>query len=448
MKKIKQIFHFQPFSPKQRKVLNWWCLDSPVKDYDGIIADGAIRSGKTLSMSLSFALWAMSTFNGQNFGMCGKTIGSFRRNVLFWLKQMLKSRGYTVIDHRADNLVVVSRGDVENYFYIFGGKDERSQDLIQGITLAGVFFDEVALMPESFVNQATGRCSVDGSKFWFNCNPDGPEHWFKKNWIDKAIGYLGKQKVKEIREEAGKENKPDGLKKLLYLHFTMDDNLSLSEEIKARYRAMYNGVFYRRYILGEWCLAEGLIYQFDKALHMVSEFPDEGDWYISCDYGTLNPFSAGLWCVNNGRAVRVAEYYYSGRKTQQQLTDEDYYAAIEKLAGKRTIHSVVVDPSAASFIACIRQHGRFAVRKAKNDVLPGIRLTSAMLQTGVIKIGSSCADAIREFGLYRWEEKGEVDKPIKENDHAMDDIRYFCSTIMRRDREARRLLGGICDEDD
>ena len=164
-----QTFHFSPFSRKQKQVLTWWCKDSPVHDKDGIIADGAIRSGKTVSMSLSFAMWAMSTFNGQNFAMCGKTIGSFRRNVLFWLKLMLKSRGYSVIDRRADNLIIIRKGDTENYFYIFGGKDERSQDLIQGITLAGVFFDEVALMPESFVNQATGRCSVEGSKFWFNC---------------------------------------------------------------------------------------------------------------------------------------------------------------------------------------------------------------------------------------------------------------------------------------
>ena len=184
-KNRKAVFKFRPFSKKQRKVLNWWCQDSPVKDRDGIIADGAIRSGKTVSMSLSYVMWAMSTFQEQNFGMCGKTIGSFRRNVLFWLKLMLHTRGYQVTDHRADNMLVIRRGNVENYFYIFGGKDERSQDLIQGITLAGCFFDEVALMPQSFVNQATGRCSVDGSKFWFNCNPDGPYHWFKTDWIDK-----------------------------------------------------------------------------------------------------------------------------------------------------------------------------------------------------------------------------------------------------------------------
>ena len=143
----KQGFEFKPFSRKQKQVLTWWCPSSPVKDKDGIIADGAIRSGKTLCMSLSYVLWAMESFNQQNFGMAGKTIGSFRRNVLFWLKLMLKSRGYSVVDHRSDNLIVVSKGDVQNFFYIFGGKDERSQDLIQGITLAGMFFDEVALQP-------------------------------------------------------------------------------------------------------------------------------------------------------------------------------------------------------------------------------------------------------------------------------------------------------------
>lgn len=416
-------FRFQPFSRKQKQILTWWLPESGVSDAEGIIADGAIRSGKTVCMALAFVQWSMQNFKDQNFAMCGKTVGSFRRNVLSVMKQMMVSRGYEFSDRRSDNLLVITRNGVTNYYYIFGGKDEGSQDLIQGITLAGLLLDEVALMPESFVNQATGRCSVDGSKFWFNCNPEGPEHWFKKQWIDR-------------QDE----------KSLLHLHFTMEDNLSLSERIKARYRGMYSGIFYRRYILGEWCLAEGLIYEFDRDAHTVTELPTSGEWYISCDYGTLNPFSMGLWCVNDGQAVRVAEYYYSGRGSSKQKTDEEYYQELEKLAGNRAIHSVVVDPSAASFIACIRRHGRFSVRKARNEVLPGIRLTAAMLQAGVIKIGASCSDAIREFGLYRWEEKGEVDKPIKENDHAMDDIRYFCATIMRRNREAKRLLGGLCDD--
>lgn len=417
-------FRFQPFSRKQKQILTWWLPESGVSDADGIIADGAIRSGKTVCMSLAFVQWSMHSFNGQNFGMCGKTVGSFRRNVLSVLKQMLPARGYTIRDRRTDNLVVISRGSTENYYYIFGGKDEGSQDLVQGITLAGILLDEIALMPESFVNQATGRCSVDGSKFWCNCNPAGPEHWFKKQWID----------------ERQKRN-------LLYLHFTMEDNLSLSEQIRARYRAMYTGIFYRRYILGQWCLAEGLVYEFDPEKHVTDDLPEWGEWYISCDYGTLNPFSAGLWCVRDGVAVRVSEFYHSGREKQHQLTDEEYYREIEKLAGDRDIRHVVVDPSAASFITCIRSHGRFSVRKAKNDVMHGIRLTAMMLQAGVIKIGADCKDAIREFGLYHWDDKGEVDKPVKENDHAMDDIRYFCATIMRRNRQARQIIGGICDEE-
>ena len=417
-------FRFQPFSRKQKQILTWWLPESGVSDADGIIADGAIRSGKTVCMSLAFIQWSMHSFSGQNFGMCGKTVGSFRRNVLSVLKQMLPARGYTIRDRRTDNLVVISRGSTENYYYIFGGKDEGSQDLVQGITLAGILLDEIALMPESFVNQATGRCSVDGSKFWCNCNPAGPEHWFKKQWID----------------ERQKRN-------LLYLHFTMEDNLSLSEQIRARYRAMYTGIFYRRYILGQWCLAEGLVYEFDPEKHVTDDLPEWGEWYISCDYGTLNPFSAGLWCVRDGVAVRVSEFYHSGREKQHQLTDEEYYREIEKLAGDRDIRHVVVDPSAASFITCIRSHGRFSVRKAKNDVMYAIRLTAMMLQAGVIKIGSDCKDAIREFGLYHWDDKGEVDKPVKENDHAMDDIRYFCATVMRRNRQARQIIGGICDEE-
>ena len=420
----KSYFKWGALSSRQKKVLCWWHKDSPYASYNGIIADGAIRSGKTVSMAFSFVVWAMSSYDRYNFAMCGKTIASLRRNVLGTLKNQLRARGYTATERRADNLLIVTKGRVANSFYIFGGKDESSQDLIQGITLAGVLFDEVALMPESFVNQATARCSVEGSKFWFNCNPGSVTHWFYTGWVLKCKR-----------------------RKLLYLHFTMEDNLTLSEETKARYRAQYSGVFYRRYILGEWCVAEGLIYEFDKTLHTVSQLPTRGDWYISCDYGTLNPFSAGLWCVNEGRAVRVAEYYYSGRDKKRQMTDEEYYEKLEELAGERVIHNVVVDPSAASFIACIRRHGRFSVRKARNDVLPGIRLTAAMLQAGVIRIGAGCTDAIREFGLYRWEEKGEVDKPIKENDHAMDDIRYFCTTIMRRNRDARKILGGICDEE-
>lgn len=444
-----QTFTFQPFSPRQKKILTWWLPNSPVKDYDGIIADGAIRSGKTVCMSLSFVFWAMSTFNGQNFAMCGKTIGSFRRNVLFWLKLMLKSRGYRVADHRADNLVEISRGQVTNYFYIFGGKDERSQDLIQGITLAGLFCDEVALMPESFVNQATGRCSVDGSKYWFNCNPDGPYHWFKVNWIDKAIGYLGKKKAAKLREEAAKTGAELELKKLLYVHFTMDDNLSLTGEIKARYRSMYTGVFFKRYIMGLWAMAEGIIYDmFDPARNTVDTEALEascqektgGDFwtderYVSCDYGTQNPTAFLLW--NKGADKRWycrREYYYSGRDKGRQKTDKEFSDDLTAWLGGIAIRSVILDPAAASFKAQLEKDG-YKVKKAKNDVLDGIRFVATLLLQGTILIDSSCENLIKEFASYIWDakagERGE-DKPVKEHDHALDALRYFCMTIIRK----------------
>lgn len=407
------IFKFKPFSNKQLKVLTWWMPNSPVHDKDGIIADGAIRSGKTLSMSLSFVIWAMTSFTEQNFGMCGKTIGSFRRNVLFWLKLMLRSRGYGVADHRADNLVVVTKGEVTNYFYIFGGKDERSQDLIQGITLAGCFFDEVALMPESFVNQATGRCSVDGSKFWFNCNPDGPYHWFKVNWIDKIIE-----------------------KNLLYLHFTMEDNLSLSEKIKARYRAMYSGVFYQRYILGLWVVAEGVIYDmFDIVRHTVKKIVDliTDTYYVSIDYGTQNATVFLLWCKDiHGKWICIKEYYYSGRDETEQKTDGEYADDLKVFLGNIKPKAVIVDPSAASFIAELRKRG-YHIKKAKNDVLDGIRFVATLLNQELIAFSEECKNTILEFNSYIWDakacERGE-DKPIKQHDHAMDAVRYFCYTII------------------
>lgn len=414
LKKIKAaIFKFSPFSRKQKKVLTWWHKDSPVKDKDGIIADGSIRSGKTLSMSLSFIMWAMESFDSQNFGMCGKTIGSFRRNVLFWLKLMLKARGYAVKDQRADNLLIISKGNKINYFYIFGGKDERSQDLIQGITLAGVFFDEAALMPESFVNQATGRCSVAGSKYWFNCNPEGPYHWFKVNWIDK---------VKE--------------KNLIHLHFTMDDNLSLEESVKERYKRMYAGIFYKRYILGLWVLAEGIIYDmFDPDKHAVKTVERAyTKYYVSVDYGTQNPTTFGLWGLCDEVWYKVKEYHYDGRKSSRQKTDEQYCQDMKEFVGDLKIVKIIVDPSAKSFITALKQHG-FSVKEAKNDVLDGIRNLANALVNNLIKYNDCCTETFREFSSYMWDAKatdrGE-DKPVKKNDHQLDADRYFVNTVLIR----------------
>ena len=388
-------------SEKQKKILAF-----PYSNYDAIICDGAVRSGKTSIMMVAFIDWAMREFSGQRFGICGKTVDSATKNIVVpYISMSYAKQRYTLRWRRSDKLLEVKRGAVTNWFEVFGGKDESSQDLIQGRTFAGVLLDEVVLMPQSFVNQALARCSVDGARVWFSCNPGSPQHWFYNEWI-----------------------KHNAERNALYLHFSMTDNPSLSEKTLERYRSQYSGVFYDRYILGKWVLAEGLIYPMFGQGNITDEIPKHGDYYISCDYGTLNPFSAGLWCVTDKKAVRIREYYYSGRDTQSSKTDEEYYTELEKLAGDLPIENVIVDPSAASFIETIRRHGRFSVRKAKNDVLDGIRLTATLLKNGVIQINSSCKDAIREFGLYIWDEEATEDKPKKENDHAMDDIRYFCST--------------------
>ena len=415
-------FRFKPFSRKQKQIFTWWMDASPVHEADGLIADGAIRSGKTLCMALSFVMWSMERFNGQSFGMCGKTIGSFRRNVLSVLKQVLPGRGYRYQDRRADNLLIITRGGARNEYYIFGGKDESSQDLIQGITLAGVFLDEVALMPESFVNQATSRCSVEGSKLWFNCNPAGSAHWFKKGWIDHCTD-----------------------RNLVHLHFTMDDNLSLTAQVKERYRRMYAGVFYKRFILGEWKATDGLIYDmFRPEVNAPGQMPvTEGSYYVSCDYGTQNPTCFLLWQkeLAGTRWCCLREYYFSGREAQQsgqgfQKTDGELADDLQRWLGGIRPRSVVVDPSAASFIAELRKRA-LSVQKADNAVLDGIRSVGTLLREGKLLFASGCERTLEEFTQYVWDSKaadrGE-DKPVKEHDHAMDAVRYFVSTVLVRGR--------------
>lgn len=392
-------------SEKQQKIMAF-----PYSKYDALICDGAVRSGKTSIMMWSFVRWAMESFNGQRFGVCGRTVDSCTKNIIVPFTAMgLAKEKYLIRWRRGDKVMEVRRGSVTNYFEVFGGKDEASYTLIQGRTLAGVLLDEVVLMPRSFVEQALTRCSVDGAKLWFSCNPGSPQHWFYTEWIQ--------------RHEA---------RNTLYLHFEMTDNPGLSQKTLERYQAMFSGVFYDRYIRGLWVLAEGLIYPMFGEGCLVDNPPQGGRYYISCDYGTLNPFSAGLWCWDGKTATRVAEYYYSGRQEQRHKTDEDYYTALEQLAGDKPVQAVIVDPSAASFIEVIRRHKRFPVRKAKNDVLAGINTTARFLQDGTIKIYRSCSACIREFGLYRWDEKTETDRPVKENDHAMDDIRYFAYTVLRQ----------------
>ena len=313
--------NYTAFSSKQRTCINWWMPGKETARYEALVCDGAVRSGKTLAMGLGFFLWAMLSFHKQRFGICGKTIQSLRRNVLAEILPRLSQMGMTWKEKRSENLLTVTFHGRENRFYIFGGRDESSASLIQGITFAGILLDEVALMPQSFVEQACARCSVTGSRLWFNCNPAGPTHWFYRSWI----------------QEAGKRN-------CLRLHFTMEDNPSLSTEIRQRYERLYTGVFYRRYILGQWAQAEGRVYDFFDA-GMVKPAPVEGyrKWYVSCDYGTVNPTSMGLWGLKDGVWYRVKEFYFNSRQAQRQMTDEEYALELKTLTGDRTVEAVIVD---------------------------------------------------------------------------------------------------------
>lgn len=393
-------------SPKQRKVLTWW--QNP--DWEALICDGAVRSGKTFAMGLSFFLWAEREFQGKQFGLCGKTIGSLRRNLLADLIPYLRRMGMTVRERRSENLLMVRYRGHENRFLLFGGRDESSAALIQGSTLAGVLLDEAALMPRSFVEQAIARCSVPGSRLWFNCNPEGPQHWFYREWVLKA-----------------KE------RKALRLHFTMADNPSLTPRIRARYERAYSGVFYRRFVLGEWTAAQGLVYDFFEPARDAAEAPEGGfdRWRISVDYGTTNPASFGLWGEQDGVWYRVKEYYYDSRREGQQKTDAEYADALERLAGERSIERVIADPSAASFIEVLRRRG-FRVVRADNAVADGIRVTADLLRSGRVRICQSCGDCLREMALYCWEEGR--DAPRKEHDHAMDELRYFAMDLARERR--------------
>ena len=399
---------YQAFSKKQKTVLSWWLPGSVHHEKEAIVCDGAVRSGKTLCMGLSFFLWAMTCFDGMRFGVCGKTIASLRRNVLSEILPRLAGMGATWKEKRTENLVTVTFGGHRNQFYIFGGRDESSASLIQGITFAGVLLDEVALMPKSFVEQACARCSVAGSRLWFNCNPAGPSHWFYKDWI----------------LESERRN-------CLRLHFTMEDNPALTDAIRARYERLYSGVFYRRFVLGQWAQAEGRVYDFFEP-DMVQPVPAGTfeKWYISCDYGTINPTSMGLWGLQKGVWYRVKEFYFDSRAKQRQMTDEEYALALEKLAGDRPITAVVADPSAASFMETLRRHG-WVVKKAENEVLSGIRLTADYLKSGKIVICEGCKDLLREMDEYVWDlDSPSKDRVKKEHDHAMDEMRYFAATVL------------------
>ena len=400
---------FERISEKQLEIFRF--IREP---YTALICDGAVRTGKTVLMTAAFLEWSMHAFSGMRFAVCGKTVRSAERNIIEPLLALSSvAKKYRLRYSRSLSLLTAELGGRKNFYYVFGGRDESSYMLIQGMTLAGILLDETALMPRSFVEQAVTRTlSVDGAKLWFNCNPASPSHWFYREWILKA-------------EERGAKR----------LHFLLEDNPGLSEKAIERAKASFSGVFYDRYILGKWVAAEGLVYP--RAADGEGIVPNEPRDYtrfaVSVDYGTLNPCSMGLWGYCGGVWYRFAEYYHSGRESHEQLTDEEYCDALEALAGGRPLEAVVADPSASSFLTALRRRGKYRVRPADNAVLAGIRDVAAALHEGRIAVCESCEAALREFSLYRWDTESGEDRPVKENDHAMDEIRYFVRTMLRGD---------------
>jgi PBSX family phage terminase large subunit len=399
-------FRFSPFSKKALKLLTWWRPDSPYKDYFGIIAEGSIRSTKTVTMIISFTTWAMENFNGLEFGLAGKTIGSFKRNVLTPMKRILPLLGYDL--KVVKDYVIISKNGVSNTFHIFGGKDEASQDLIQGMTLMGMLFDEVALMPASFIDQAVARCDSIESKVFFNCNPGSPYHHFKVEHLDKA-----------------------GEKKYLILHFTMEDNLSMNEEVRERYKRQYKGVFFQRMILGLWVMAEGRIYDmWDEDKHIVPTVDRlYTEYQIAIDHGVSTSATTFLLFGKIGTEwYLVKEYYYSGAEAKVQKTDVQYMADLTAFIGNIRYTRIIVDPAAAAFIVLLKQNGFRNVTLAKKDVADGIQAVANTLFEGKLFVNDCCENTIKEFSVYSWDikagQKG-IERPLKMNDHCMDALRYF-----------------------
>lgn len=382
------------------------------------VAEGAVRAGKTIDNVAAFAYQLEMGTPDRIHLATGSTVANAKLNIGdcngFGLEYIFRGRCHWTKFKSNEALII--RCGRRSYVVIFTGAAKAdSFKKIRGNSYGMWIATEINLHHENTVHEAFNRqLAARNRKIFWDLNPTAPGDPVYTGYIDRFSEQYGDR--------------------YNYEHFTIRDNLSISAERLADIEAQYDpkSVWYRRDILGERCAAEGLIYPMFDETCIVDEVPERGEYYISVDFGSHNPFSAGLWCWDGQAATRIREYYYSGRDERRELTVSQYYAQLERLAGDLPVKAVVVDPSATPMITEIRQHRRFAARKANNDVVPGITTVSEYLHTGAIKIHRSCVDTIREFGLYRWDPDATKDQPVKENDHAMDDIRYFCHTILRR----------------
>lgn len=365
------------------------------------ILEGSVRSGKTWVTLVLWAFWVTTMPEDASYLMVAKTLTSLRRNCLDLLEKLVGPKHFTY------NLSKKEARLFGRLVYLEGVSDARAESKIRGMTLQGALCDELTLFTEDFFAMLLSRLSMPGAKLFGSTNPDNPGHWLMKNYI--------------LRQDE---------LDMLVMKFLIDDNPALDPEYVKQLKREYTGVFYRRYILGEWCVAEGLVYPMFNGSSIAKDEPREYEKYvISMDYGIQNPTAMLLWGLCGGVWYAVKEYYHSGRETNDQKTDQQYYDELVKLAGGLPIFRVIIDPSAASFITLADQKRQFKLWDADNAVLEGIQHVAQCLNDGTLKINDCCKRTIQEFGAYAWDDKAKEDKVLKVNDHAMDGIRYFVQTM-------------------
>jgi PBSX family phage terminase large subunit len=388
------------YTPKQLALMRLW-QHNQLKRIN--LLEGSVRSGKTWISLVLWAFWVATMPRDGFYLMVAKTLTSLRRNTLDMLTELVGSAQFQYSISKKEGRLF------GRLIHLEGVNDARAESKIRGMTLQGAYCDELTLFTEDFFAMLLSRLSQPGAKLFATTNPDNPNHWLMKKYIERA-------------EELD----------MLVEKFLIEDNTFLDPEYVDNLKREYTGVFYDRFILGRWVAAEGMVYpMFDEKVHVVPTVDrDYTRFYISCDYGTVNPMAMGLWGLCDGVWYMVREYYFDSRKNQRQKTDEEYYTDLEGLAGDLHIERVIVDPSAASFIQCIRRHGKLHVLPADNDVINGIRRVSECLQERKLLFNDCCKATIDEFYSYVWDVKATEDKPVKAHDHMHDSTRYFVNTVV------------------
>ena len=370
------------------------------------LLEGSVSSGKTWISLVLWAFWVKTMPDDGLYMMCAKSLTTLKRNCLLLLQELVGENNFTFS-------VPAKEGQLFGRKVLFeGANDARSEAKIRGLTLQGAYCDELTQFPQDFYTMLLSRLRKPGAKLFATTNPDSPSHWLKANYIDR-------------KDELD----------FLDVKFLLDDNTTLPADYVENIKREYTGIFYERFILGNWVLAEGLIYPMYR--DAISPPPD--DWesraeqmYLSIDYGTLNAFAALLWAKIGGVSYAVDGYYYSGRTEGATKTDEEYADEIDKRFGRFGNEwsklKVIVDPSAASFIAELRRHKKYMVMQANNAVLDGIRETASAMAQGKIKISPALTDWRREAEGYVWDDSSGEDRPVKVEDHYMDATRYYVKT--------------------